>query len=557
MLRPVRPGEIPEATATLAWVVHPKGTDEMRVRDALGPLFADEDFLGERFSGMFPALGQPGLSPALLTMVTVLQFLHNLSDREAVAAMADRISWKYALGLELEGTGFDASVLSEFRARLAEPGRADALLDVVLDRLKAAGLVRSGGRARTDSTHVIAAVRSLSRIEMVGETLRAALEEIARISPAWVVPLLAPGWDERYGRKVEVSRLVGRGGKKTTAENLAAQFGADGRKLLDAIDADRAARWMNELPQVQLLRAVWDQHFESGGETLTLKLAADLAPAAERPVSPHDPEARYGSKNGTGWEGSKVHLTESCDEDLPHLVTDVHTTAATEQDATEATDIQDKLIVRDLAPAEHLMDAGYTSAENIVASTARGIALMAPVTVVTGRNSKVNTFVPADFEVDWDAGHARCPNGAVSGPMRAQKSGLVAFKFPRRDCTPCPIRAACTRSPLPESRAIVIHPRPIHEARMAAHRAQDSDTWRHTYNKRAGIEGTISQAVRGSDLRHSRYRGLAKYHLQNVLTGIAINVNRLGAHYAPTQTRPRRPTRIQHLCDINNISKAT
>lgn len=92
---------------------------------------------------------------------------------------------------------------------------------------------------------------------------------------------------------------------------------------------------------------------------------------------------------------------------------------------------------------------------------------------------------------------------------------------------------------------------------MAAHHAQDSDTWRQTYNKRAGIEGTISQAVRGPDLRHSRYRGQAKYHLQNVMTGIAININRLGAHYEPIRTKPRRPTRIQHLCDINGISKTT
>jgi transposase len=557
MLRPVRPGEIPEATAALARAVHPKGTDEMRVRDALGPLFQDVDFQQERFAGMYPTLGQPGLSPALLAMVTVLQFLHNLSDREAVEAMADRISWKYALGLELQDTGFDASVLCEFRARLAEPGRADALMDTVLDTLKAAGLVRSGGRARTDSTHVIALVRTLSRIEMVGETLRAALEEIARISPAWVVPLLEPGWDERYGRKVETSRLVGRGSKKITAEKLAAQFGADGRTLLAAIDADRAAGWINRLPQVQLLRLVWEQQFEARAEVLVLKPAADLAPSAERPVSPYDPDVRYATKGDIRWEGSKVHLTESCDEDLPHLITDVHTTAATEQDATETTEIQDRLIARGLAPSEHLMDAGYPSGQNIAASTARGIALIAPVTVLTGRNSKVATFVPADFEVDWDAGHARCPNGAVSGPPRPQKSGLITFKFPRHACTPCPIRDQCTRSPRPESRGITIHPRPIHEARMAAHRAQNTDTWRQTYNKRAGIEGTVSQAVRGPDLRHSRYRGQAKYHLQNILTGIAINLSRLGAHYEPTSTKPRRPTRIQHLCEINGISKAT
>lgn len=135
---------------------------------------------------MYSTVGQPGLSPALLTMVTmvtILQFRHNLSDQDAARAVADRISWKYALGLDLDDAGFDPSVLTEFRARLAGHGRADGLLDLMLDRLKAAGLVTDGGRQRTDSTHVIACVRRLNRIETVGETLRAALEAIARISP--------------------------------------------------------------------------------------------------------------------------------------------------------------------------------------------------------------------------------------------------------------------------------------------------------------------------------------------------------------------------------------
>lgn len=159
MLRPVGVAGVPVETAALARRVHPRGTDEMRVRDGLGSLFGDEDFTAGAFGDMYPRLGQPGLSPALLLMVTILQFRHNLSDREAAQAVADRISWKYALGLALDYTGFDASVLCEFRARLAEGGRADALLDRMLERLKAAGLVRAGGRQRTDSTHVLACVR--------------------------------------------------------------------------------------------------------------------------------------------------------------------------------------------------------------------------------------------------------------------------------------------------------------------------------------------------------------------------------------------------------------
>ena len=508
---------------------------------------------------MYSNLGQPGLSPALLTMVMILQFRHNLSDQDAAQAVCDRISWKYALGLDLEYTGFDPSVLTEFRARLVHDDRVDGLLNLMLDRLKAAGLVKAGGRQRTDSTHVIAGVRRLNRIETVGETLRAALEAIARINPSWIVPLLEIGWDERYGRKVETARLLSR--KNASAQALADQIGADGRKLLEAIDADPVASWMNTLPEVEILRLVWEQQYTTTPSGRPrLKTADELPPAAERVHSPHDPEARYSTKDTgekpTEWVGSKAHLTESCDPDLPNLVTDVHTTAATEPDVVATTTIQDKLINRGLAPGEHVTDGGYPSAQNITASAKRDITLVAPVTVATGRNAQKGTFTPADFTIDWTAGTATCPAGATSRSMKPDKRGLVTFAFSRRDCRPCPIRDQCTLAKLDTPRRITIHPEPIHEARMAAHAAQDSDQWRKTYNTRAGIEGTISEAVRGPNLRYARYRGLAKTHLQNVFSAMAINIGRLGAYFDVKPTVQRRPTRVHELCTAHGLTAA-
>ena len=536
--------------------MHPRGTDEMRVRDALGPLFADGDFLTGPMAGMFPERGQPGLSPALLAMVTVLQFLHHLSDREAVAAVADRISWKYALGLELEATGFDASVLSEFRDRLAEPGRADGLLEVVLDRLKGAGLIRAGQAVRTDSTHVIAAVRALNRVEHVGETLRAALEEIAGIWPQWIVPLLDPGWDLRYGRKVETGRLIGRGRGKTTLEKLAAQIGADGAALLAAIDADRSAGWMNQLPQVAHLRLMWGQQYRPGpGGSLRLRDVADMPPSAARPQSPYDSDARFSSKNNgeITWVGSKAHLTETCDEDLPKLVIDVHTQQATDPDCTATTGIGDKLANRDLTPGTHLIDSGYPTAAALAAAAARGTVVITPLPR-TGRNARADTFTPADFTIDFDAGTATCPGGAVSISSAWEERGLIMFNFSRKDCTPCPLRHQCMNSQVPNARRIRVHPEPLHQARTAAITATHTEDWHIRYRKRAGIEGTISQAVRGPDLRHARYRGLAKTHVQNTACAIAINITRLGAHYTTRRPAPRPPTRIHHLCLTHGIT---
>src|SRR6266545_2008967 len=235
VLRPMDVPEIPAATAALARKVHPRGTDEMRVRDALGALFRDMDFTSGEFADMYASRGQPGLSPALLLMVTILQFRHNLSDREAAEAVADRI----------------------------------------------------------------ACVRRLNRSETVGEGLRAALEEIARISPGWIVPLLREGWDQRYGRKVETARLLGR--KNASAQALAAQIGADGQALLAAVDADPTATWINELPQVKILRILWDQHYTATSTgRLRFKDAAELPTAAQRLHSPYDPDARYSTKGKGG-----------------------------------------------------------------------------------------------------------------------------------------------------------------------------------------------------------------------------------------------------------------
>jgi hypothetical protein len=153
----------------VAWAASPKGTPVMVMRDRLRDLFVDDDFVDR-----FPVDGRCGVFPGRLALV--LQYAENLADRQAARAVACRIDWKYAFGMELTEPGFDHSVLSEFRERLAEGDRADRLLAVMVDRLAEAGLMRARGRQRTDSTHVLAVIRRLSRVELVAETMRAALE---------------------------------------------------------------------------------------------------------------------------------------------------------------------------------------------------------------------------------------------------------------------------------------------------------------------------------------------------------------------------------------------
>jgi transposase len=145
---------VPADTAKVAQSAFPNGCLAIRVRDALGELFEDA-----QFAELFATRGRPAVSPARLALVSVLQFAEGLSDRQAADAVRGRIDWRYAVGLELSDTGFDASVLSEFRARLVAGAAAERLLRRMLDRLRERDLLASGGRQRTDATHVLAAVR--------------------------------------------------------------------------------------------------------------------------------------------------------------------------------------------------------------------------------------------------------------------------------------------------------------------------------------------------------------------------------------------------------------
>jgi transposase len=172
------------------------------MRDELGIAFSDADF-----AELFPRRGQPAFAPWRLALITVMQFLENLSDRQASDTVRSRIDWKYALGLELTDAGFDYSILSGFRERLAKGGKQTLLLDRMLELFRGKKLLKSPGKQRTDSTHVLAAIRVLNRLEMVVETMHAALNQIATIAPDWLAQVSMPEWFQRYSRRAEQSRL--------------------------------------------------------------------------------------------------------------------------------------------------------------------------------------------------------------------------------------------------------------------------------------------------------------------------------------------------------------
>jgi transposase len=549
---------VPEETARVARAAFPRGTPYLSFRDALGLIFQDEDF-----AALFPAWGQPGLPPWRLALITILQFREQLSDRQAAEAVRARIDWKYLLGLELDHPGFDFSVLSEFRDRLLAGSAEALLLDRLLERCRTLGFLKARRQQRTDSTHVLAAIRVLSRLELVTETLRAALNELATVIPDWLQRLAPLEWYERYGRRVEDTRLP----RAQAARDAYAQtVGEDGFRLLDALERPEAPTAAQTLPAITTLRRTWQRHYERReppGSTkgnppirrVRFKAARDLPRAAEGVESPYDPEARYRHKRDTQWTGYMVHVSETCEPATPHLLTHVHTTTAAVHEARCTAPIHQALVEKDLPPSEHLVDAAYIDAELLVSSHEDyGITLRGPTRPNPNWQANIDgAYTLADFAVGWERQRVHCPQGKTSGSWveRVDHTGgpYIEVRFRQHDCGACHARACCTRA-TQAPRSLKLHPQPQDQALRAARAWYASREGQQRYQRRAGVEGTLSQGVRAFGLRRTRYRGLAKTHLQHVATAAAINMDRLVAWL---DERPRAKTRTSRFAALAPI----
>ncbi|MFD8474305.1 IS1182 family transposase [Streptomyces globisporus] len=537
---------VPGETARVARAAFPKGSLAMRVRDELGELFSDADF-----AGLYPRRGKPAWSPGRLALVSVMQFAEGLSDRQAADAVRGRLDWKYLLGLELADPGFDHSVLTEFRDRLITGDAGVDLLDRVLEAAVEHGLLKAGGRARTDSTIVLSAARQINGLVRLGETLRAALNSVAAHEPEWLAGWVLPDWFDRYAIRFEDIRLP-KG--KTKQTELVEQIGADGLNLLMALNGPDAPPSLLLLDRVRTLRQMWiQQYFVDDGQVRRRDLK-DRPPGAERLVTPYDTDARGSVKRGTFWDGYKVRLTETCEPDSPNLITHVATTDSTVQDVRLVVPIHAHLAERDLLPGLHLVDAGYATAREVV--TARRnhkVDLVGPILASTSWQAKDGGFSQADFAIDWENRQVTCPNGITTTSWWEDRSqegaAVVRARFPTAACRPCKTREQCTRSNNRSDmgRRITLRPQAEYEVIQQARVQEGTQWWKEQYARRAGVEGTISQGVRCFGLRRCRYHGLAKARLQHQLTATAMNFQRLNAWWSET---PRAGTRTSHLAAL-------
>ncbi len=480
-LKPSPIPPVPGVTACVAHAAFPHGHVVMQLRDALGTIYTDEVF-----ADLFPTHGQPAEAPWRLALVTVFQFMEGLTDRQAADAVRDRLAWKYALSLELTDPGFDHTVLSEFRSRLVEGNAEQRLLDLLLERCREGGWLKAHGRQRTDSTHVLAKIRALNRTLCVAQTLVYVLNVLSEVAPDWVRAHVPVEWVERYGERLEHERLPK---EEQERQQYANQVGADGWMLLAALDALDTPEWMKTLPAITTLSTIWEQQFEplaQGGQWR----AEPALPAAQLINSPYDLDARYGKKRTTLWVGYKVHFTQTCEEDAPQLITHVETTPAPVNDEKALCRVHATLAEKDLLPEQHLVDAGYVDATNLIESReSYGVDLVGP-TLKNYWYQAETGYDLTHFSIDWEAQTVTCPQGHPSSSWTpaqdAKGKPVIKVKFSQTDCKACPSRASCTGT---TRRTLTLQPRERMQALFAARKREDTDEFKDTYRHRAGIEG--------------------------------------------------------------------
>jgi transposase len=315
------------------------------------------------YATLYEAHGRYAHSPALLALVTLFQFREDLPDWAAAAQVVVRLDWKYALHLPLGYTGFDFSCLSYFRSRPVAHGAERLVFDTLLQKIEALGLLKKRHKQRTDSVAVLGAVRDLSALETVYETLRLAVRALREGAADWGARTLPASFVEQYAHRCPDYWL-----SVPERAALQRQVGQDGYWLLDQLAQAPAA--LAQLPASQTLA---QRYRRSDGQ---VTVATDVVDCTERILTPHDVGVRAGEKQGKKWVGEKVHVTETANSEDPNFLTDVSTANASGGDAEELPRIRAHLAERGLQPAEQYVDSSYISGQQLAQSQAAGIELV-------------------------------------------------------------------------------------------------------------------------------------------------------------------------------------
>jgi len=470
--------------------------------------------------------GRKAVEPVVLLGTLILQFLERVPDRQATDLVRYHLGWKLALDLELDELGFHATTLVTFRQRLVDHRQGQVAFDAVLEALQAEGLVPKRGRQRLDSTHVLGLVARLSKLECIRETLRLALEELARVVPEEERPdFWALFWERYVESKLDYKST------EVVLKQKQVQAGEDSWRLL---------RWLEPLPtavrqgrQVELLRRVFGEYYTVAG-------TEEVTPVKEHGAgvvqNPHDPEAQWSAK-GHGkarhdWVGYKVQVAENIgpqpektgEPTRSFLTSLVTQDAIASDDAGLPATLEAQQRSHLEPPAELYVDGAYVSATGLAQAKQEGRELVGPAQPSAHKGSGYRT---EDFAVEVEKRRAICPAGRENtqcSRLEEKQSGKVSYRFEwSTHCAGCALRERCVGEGQ-KHRTLVVGEH--HSFLQQRRREQKTDAFRQRMHVRNGIESTQSELVRAHGLRRARYRGKAKLDLQIQFIGAACNIKR-------------------------------
>ncbi len=507
--------------------------------------FRDEDFAGlyrEDF-------GRPSVPPSQLCAALLLQAHEGVSDEEAIARSAYDLRWKVALGLELDEKLCAKSTLQLFRAKLVMHERYGQLFEASVGACREAGLLgRAKLTAAIDTTPVLGRGAVKDTFNLVSDAIRQVVGEACRLKGWDRESVVAEqgltrhfaksfkgsvdlDWSDAQARRALVGQLVG---DARVALELAQ--GAL-RGFAKGADRTRRLREARDLLADVLAQDIEEEPEDGDGPRIRRGTAPD------RIVSTTDAEMRHGHKSDVkGFDGYKATIVAETGSGVI-LATDVRAANVHDREqAKERIEEAGQRAGRDVACV--LGDTAYGDTQTREKLEGLGAEVVAKVPPPGTRRGM---FEVGDFRIDARRGRARCPAGKRS--MRRDRAAGEdpgwRYVFSRRDCSPCPLRARCTRS---ARAARVVQVTEKTKRLQALRRKQRTQTFRKRYRERVVVEHRIARLVQ-LGLRQARYLGRAKTAFQASILATVANLT-LVASARPLSRSLKRPLQaLHHLMD--------
>ena len=470
--------------------------------------------------------GRPAIDPVLVAGVTLLQFMEKAPDRQALEHVRLHLGWKHALGLAVDYAGFHPTSLVNFRQRLLEHQESRCVFDAILRGLEGKGLVKRRGKQRLDSTHILAQVSSMSRLEKTRETIRLFLEMLERTGRL----ADAPDWEVLRERYLDSDVPWHKLGKEVLAE----KFRQAGMDMLALIQWVKHQEDWTEQDKTKLLERVFTEQFE----VTPAGPAARAQEASGTVQNPHDPEAQWAAKDQNKtkvWVGYKVQVAETVEaegtnpkpkgEPTSEFITEITTTEAIASDLDGCERLERQQEEHGLGRADvKYVDSAYVTDDTLAQAAEEGRELIGPAR--PSGNPRGELFTTEEFDVSIAERRAVCPAGHAStqcSRLENEETGQVQYRFEwSYHCDACPLKSRCTKAQNGR-RAVLVSQ--YHDYLQARRRQMRTEAFRQQMRQRNAIEGTISEFTRNGG-RRTRYRGLAKTALANYLHGAAINTKR-------------------------------